>query len=127
MRNLEINKKSYIALNYLGVEEVEDEQGNKTGEKVVKYSKPIPFRTHLSGASGSVYLDSNGVSIEYDKTMVLTLWEFEKLKFTENTVFFIDTKPKYDNDKRPLYDYRVARIRDTLNEVVILLKKVRNN
>lgn len=127
MRNLLINKKSYIALNYLGVEDVVDSLGNKTGEKIVKYSKPIPFKAHLSGASGSVYLDSNGASIEYDKSMVLTLWEYEQLKFTENTVFFIDKKPKYDSEHLPLYDYRVERIRDTLNEVVILLKKVRNN
>ena len=122
-----MNKRHFIALNYLGEQDVVDTQGYKTGEKQIAYSKPIPFNAHLSGASGSTYVDNNGVSIEYDKSMVLTLWEFKKLKFDENTVFFIDKKPKYDDDNRPLYDYRVERIRDTLNEVVLLLKKVRNN
>ena len=127
MRNAKINQKGYYALNYLGKVDVVDSKGYRTGESEISYSDEIPFRTHLSGAMGSSYIDTNGVSIEYDKSMVLTLWEFERLGFDENTVFFIDTKPQYDSENKPLYDYRVARIRDTLNEVVILLKKVRNN
>ena len=127
MRNAKINQKSYVALNYLGKEEVVDKDGYMTGESTIAYSDEIKFATHLSGATGSSYIDSNGVNIEYDKSMVLTLWEFGKLGFNENTVFFIDKKPEYDNENKPLYDYRVARIRDTINEVVILLKKVRND
>lgn len=126
MRNAKINQKTYVALNYCGKRDVVDEKGYKTGESEIAYSDEISFKTHLSGATGSSFIDSNGISIEYDKSMVLTLWEFKKLGFDENSVFFIDTKPKYDSDNQPLYDYRVARIRDTLNEVVILLKKVRN-
>lgn len=127
MRNAKINQKQYVALNYVGKVNVVDVKGYKTGESTIEYSEEIPFKTHLSGAMGSSYIDTNGVNIEYDKSMVLTLWEFKKLGFDENTVFFIDKKPEYDNDNLPLYDYRVERIRDTVNEVVILLKKVRNN
>lgn len=126
MRNLAINKRPFVALNYLGKETIVDGQGYETGESKIIYGAEIEFQTHISGASGSSYIDSNGVSIEYDKSFVLTKYLFEKLAFTENTIFFIDKKPEYDKDNQPLYDYRVARIRDTLNEVVILLKKVRN-
>ena len=126
MRNLEINKRKYYALNYLGKQDVVDTQGYKTGETIIKYSKPIQFNAHLSGAMGSTYIDSNGVNIEYDKSMVLTLWELKQLMFIDNSVFFIDKKPEYNADKQPLYDYRVERIRESLNEVVFLLKKVRN-
>lgn len=127
MRNAKINQKQYVALNYLGKQDVVDSKGYMSGESEIAYSEEIYFKTHLSGAMGSSYIDTNGVNIEYDKSMVLTLWEFKKLGFDENTVFFIDKKPEYDNDNLPLYDYRVERIRDTVNEVVILLKKVRNN
>lgn len=126
MRNLELNKKSFVALNYVGVQDIVDEQGYKTGESKIVYGDEIAFSAHISGASGSSYIDSNGVSIEYDKSFVLTKCKVDELGFTENTVFFIDKKPTYDANNQPLYDYRVERIRDTLNEVVILLKKVRN-
>ena len=126
MRNAKINQKEYIALNYLGKQEHLDSRGYMSGESEIYYSEEIPFKAHLSGAMGSSYIDSNGISIDYDKSMVLTLWEFEKLGFDENTVFFIDKKPEYDSKNLPLYDYRVERIRDTINEVIILLKKVRN-
>ena len=127
MRNLEINKKEFVALNYLGKESIVDSQGKRTGESKVLYGDEIVFKTHISGASGVAVIDSNGISIEYDKSFILTRYLFEKVGFTENTVFFIDKTPEDDANGQPLYDYKVKRIKDTLNEVLILLEKVRNN
>lgn len=127
MRNQKINQKSYYALNFIDVVDVRDNEGNLTGEKRIVYSEPIEFKTHISGASGVSIIDSNGINIDYDKSFLITVGELEKLGFNENTVFFIDTKPSYDKYDHPLYDYKVRRIRDTLNEVLILLQKVRNN
>ena len=126
MRNLKINQRKYVALKYAGEQDVYDEHGFKTGETKVVYGNEIEFEAHISGATGSSYIDSNGVSVEYDKSFVLTKYELEKYGFDENTVFFIDKKPEYDGNYQPLYDYRVKRIKDTVNEVVVLLKKVRN-
>jgi len=126
MRNLIINQKKYIGLNYLGEADKTDESGYKTGEKLVFYGGEIEFRSHISGATGSAVVDNNGVIIEYDKSMVLTRQEVESYGFNENTVFFIDKEPEYDSDNQPLYDYKVKRIKDTVNEVMILLEKVRN-
>ena len=126
MRNLIINQKKYIGLNYLGETDKTDESGYKTGEKLVFYGGEIEFRSHISGATGSAVVDNNGVIIEYDKSMVLTRQEVESYGFNENTVFFIDKEPEYDSDNQPLYDYKVKRIKDTVNEVMILLEKVRN-
>ena len=42
-------------------------------------------------------------------------------------VAFIDKPLTYEKNGYPLYDYRVKRIADTLNEVVIALERVRNN
>ena len=127
MRNLKINQKKYIGLNYLGEIDVVDESGYNTGEKVVVYGGEIEFSAHISGATGSVILDNNGVVIEYDKSMVLTKKQLNDYGFNENSVFFIDKQPEYAENDKPLYDYKVKRIKDTLNEVMILLEKVRNN
>lgn len=127
MRNLKINQKKFVGLNFVRVEDEIDESGYKTGESKIVYGNEITFDAHISGASGRAYVDSNGVSIEYDKTFVLTRDEMNKYHFDENSVFFIDKKPQYDVYGQPLYDYKVSRIKDTINEVMVLLKKVRND
>ncbi len=127
MRNLKINQKTYYGLNYLGETDKTDEQGYKTGEKLVSYGGEIEFKAHISGATGSAIVDNNGIIIEYDKSMVLTKKEMIEYGFNENTVFFIDKEPEYNTDNKPLYDYKVKRIKDTINETLILLEKVRNS
>ena len=126
MRNLKINQKKVIALNYLGEIPYIDDSGYETGEKVVAYGGEMELDTHISGASGMVVIDNNGVVIDYDKSFVITRNEKEKLGIDENTVFFIDKEPQYDSEGQPVYDYKVKRIKDTLNEVMVLLEKVRN-
>lgn len=126
MRNLKINQKKYIGLNFVGEIEYRDAQGNLTGESILSYGDEIEFEGHISGASGSAILENNGVIVEYDKSIVLTKTKFAECGFNENSVFFIDKKPEYDSNDQPLYDYKVKRIKDTLNEVMILLEKVRN-
>jgi len=126
MRNLKKNQKKYVGLNYVGEIEITDARGYMTGEKQLSYGDEIEFYSHISGASGSAVIDNNGIIVEYDKSILLTIDEVKKLGFNENTVFFIDKEPEYDSNDQPLYDYKVKRIKDTLNEVMILLEKVRN-
>lgn len=126
MRNLKINQRKYIGLNFVGEVEHYDAQGYMTGEKTLSYGDEIEFEGHISGASGSAVLDNNGVVIEYDKSIVITKSKFKEYGFDENSVFFIDKETEYDSNDQPLYDYKVKRIKDTLNEVMILLEKVRN-
>ena len=125
MRNLKKNKRQLYVLNFLGEEEVKDSQGNYTGEKIIKYKPKKVFEAHISGARGSSESEVFGVKIDYDKSFILTKSEFAKLGITENSVFFVDIKPKYDNNQNPLYDYRVERIAETINEVAIAITKVR--
>lgn len=121
MRNLLKNQTVIKALNYLGTEAVLDNDGYLTGEKKVKYSPVIVFRGHISGARGVSQVEIFGTDISYDKTIVISKDLFDKLKFNENTVFFIGIKVKFENGT-PLYNYRVSRIAETLNEVVIAVK-----
>lgn len=123
MRNLVKNKKPFYALNYLRNEDVLDEDGNLTGEKTVIYTKAFKVKANISGARGSSQSEIFGTDIRYDKSFVLTTAEFKRLKLTENSVFFIDKKPTYE-DGQPLYDYRVKKIAEVINDVAIAVEKV---
>lgn len=123
MRNLEINKSKLYVLNYKGKVQHKNSAGNLTGETIVEYTKPTMFMGHISSARGSSQVEMFGVDVNYDKSILITKNEFKKLKITENSVFFIDKKPEYE-DLIPMYDYRVIRIAETINEVAIAVKKV---
>lgn len=123
MRNLIINKTKIIVLNYKGEKDVVGDDGYYTGEKTIEYTKPITFMAHISGARGSSQVEIFGTDISYDKTIVLSKSEFDKLKITENSVFFVEKAVSYDGEM-PNYNYRVSRIAQTINEVAIAIKKV---
>ena len=124
MRNQMINETKHYVLNYTGEEKVVDEHGNYTGEITIAYTKPIMFMGHISSARGSSQVEMFGTDIKYDKTLVLSKAKFNKLKITEHSVFFVNTKPTYDGTN-PLYNYRVEKIAETINEVAIALTKER--
>lgn len=124
MRNLIKNKRPIYLVNYKGEENEVDSQGNLTGEKTIKYYPKKLIKVNISGARGSSQSEVFGTETNYDKSFVLSVESFKELGITENSVFFVDIKPKYDGNN-PLYDYRVERIADTLNEVVIAITKVR--
>ena len=123
MRNLKINEKTFYALNYKGVVDVTDGDGNLTGEKSITYSKAFKVHANISGAKGSSQAEIFGTDIRYDKTFMLTSKEFERLKITENTVFFVGITPVYE-DGKPLYNYRVKKIAEVINDVAIAIEKV---
>ena len=126
MRNLKINQSKLYVLNYKGKTKTTDLSGNYTGEETITYDDPIMFMGHVSGARGSSQVEIFGTDVMYDKTVVITKAEFETLKINENSVFFIDKEPIYDATvtTMPLYNYRVSRIAETINEVAIAVKKV---
>lgn len=125
MRNLVINKSTLFVLNYLGQVEILDEHNHKTGETKNRYSKPLEFKASVSGARGSSQIEMFGTEINYDKTIVMSTKLFRGLGITENSVLFVSKKPKFDSSGDPLYDYRVVRIAETINEVAIAISKVR--
>ena len=83
MRNLIINKTKIIVLNYKGEQDVVGSDGYFTGEKTIIYTKPITFMAHISGARGSSQVEMFGTDVSYDKTIVISVSEFNKLKITE--------------------------------------------
>ena len=127
MRSCEKNKRPLIALNYKGKEPYIDKDGYETGEEVITYSKPIKIKANISGAKGNSAVEVFGTNLDYDKVITLSIEKFKEYKLTDNSVFFIDKPLSYEDNGYPLYDYRVKRIAETLNEVVIALERVRNN
>lgn len=125
MRNLAKNKKTMFVLNYVGEADLIVD-GHRTGTKRVLYTNEKEFKGNVSGATGSTYVDNFGISIDYDKIILISVKLFNELGLNENSVLFIDKKPDYDSNNNPLYDYKVVRIKDSLNEVAILVQKVRN-
>lgn len=123
MRNLEKNKSPIRYLNYKSEEKAIDSEGNYTGETIVGYTKPYLIMGHISGARGSSQVEVFGTDIDYDKSILLTKEEFKKTGIDENSIFFIDKEVVFDGTT-PLYNYRVERIAETINEVVIAVKKV---
>ena len=125
MRSCEKNKRPLIALNFVSKEPFVDKDGYETGEEVIKYTKAFGFKANISGAKGNSVVEVFGTNLDYDKVITLSVKEFQRLKLTDHSVFFIDIKPTYEENGYPLYDYRVKRIAETINEVVIALEKVR--
>lgn len=125
MRNLNINKQTLYVLNYQGIVKETDSDGNLTGDTTNSYSEPIKFKASVSGARGNSQSEVYGNNVRYDKTICMSKALFKQLGLSETSVFFVDIEPTFDNSGFPLYDYKVARITQTVNEVVIAISKVR--
>lgn len=127
MRNLAINKKTFYVLNYIGKTENKDVNGFETGEYIIEYSSPIEVKAHISGAKGQAQIEMFGTDLKYDKSIVLSKKLRASIGITENSVLFVDKGVEYDNDQNPLYDYKVIRINETINEVAIAIERVSRN
>ena len=125
MRSCDKNKRPISLLNYLKKEAYVDEDGYETGEEIITYTKAKTICVNISGAKGGSAIEVFGTDLSYDKVFTLSNKYFEALKITDNSVFFVDKKPEYDTNGKPIYDYRVKKISNSINEVVIALEKVR--
>lgn len=127
MRTLNRNKRSVWFSLYLGVQELQDEEGNFTGEYAAEYEAPQKVMANVSPASGKDAIAIFGTDEQYDKVIVAD-WKADVTlgvgQIDENTVWFIDTPPSAD--KPDGYDYIVKRIARSLNSVTIALQKINN-
>lgn len=121
MRALERNKQSFFYLLYDRKEPVTDEDGNETGEETVVYKPAVPFRANVSAATGASQVEQFGSLTGYDKVIVT---DDLACPIDENTVLFLDKKPEYGENGRPLYDYIVKRVAKSLNSVSIAVTRV---
>ena len=64
-----------------------------------------------------------GTDITYDRVIQVNGTNTD---FDDNTVFFIDKEPEYDEDDQPLFDYTAVRVQTTISHTNIAVSKVRS-
>jgi len=142
MRCLKRNMKTFWYCLYESSEDIEDEYGNITGEKVAHYAPAVSMTANISAATGQAQTELFGNLDSYDKVIVT---DNLNCPIDEHTVLFIDKEPEYDEEeteetvegdalygdqtvtkviRRPKYDYIVKRVAKSLNSISIAVRKV---
>lgn len=93
-----------------------DENGNYTGEFDVEYTAPVKTLMNVSGGRGQADVALFGLTQNFSRTAVTqdldTNWNTEMVMWVER-----------DPDTEP-FDYRVAAVARTINQVVLALEEV---
>lgn len=117
MRILERNKQSFYYSIYQGDSEIRDEYGNP----LPKYSEAVPHRASISAAKGYAETELFGTALEYDRVIITDDMD---CPIDEQSILFVDIKPKFDDFKKPLGDYIVKRVARSLNNIAYAISKV---
>lgn len=116
MRTVKRNKRPVAYARYDGVQELTDEYGNLTGEYAVSYTKPVKTLMNVSGGRGQADIALFGLTQTFSRTATTqdldTAW-------STDMVFWVESTPD-DGD----YNYRVAAVSRTVNQVVLALAEV---
>lgn len=116
MKCLKRNKRPFWYALY-GVEtEMQDADGNYTGETSIGYSEPVKAKANISPATGQSNLEMFGNLTDYDRVIVT---DDANIPIDENTVIWIEK----DHLTEP-HDYVVRRVARSLNSVAIAVRKV---
>lgn len=125
MRALKRNMRKCWYCLYLGEQEMQDADGNYTGETAITYSPPIELRANISPATGQSNTEMFGNLTDYDRVIVIS---DTSIQIDENTVFFVDVEPIIEASesgyKAKGYDYIVRRVAKSINSVSIALRKI---
>ena len=116
MRTLKRNKRPVAYAFYAGQSEVVDADGNYTGELEVNYTEPIKTLMNVSGGRGQADIALFGLTQSFSRTATT---EDLDTKWSTDMVFWVETDP----DTEP-FDYRVAAVSRTINQVVLALAEV---
>ena len=125
------------------MQEIQDADGNYTGEYSPEYDAPQKVMVNVSPATGKDAIDIFGTDELYDKVIVVD-WKTSVVysprdydgavgsddsmlgigQIDNNTVWFVDKSPTGDSPDG--YDYIVQRIAQSINGICIALKKINN-
>lgn len=119
MRTVKRNKRPVAYAFYQGTTELTDADGNLTGEYSVQYTEPVKTLMNVSGGRGQADIALFGLTQTFARTATT---EDLDTKWNTETVFWIETDP----DSEP-FDYRVAAVSRTINQVVLALAEVEVN
>lgn len=116
MLTLDRNKQSVWYALYLGVTDVVDSNGYKTGEKTKSYATPVEMRCNVSASRGSAITEGFGVNEDYDRTIVT---HDMTCPISETTRLWVDASLSEP------HDYRVVRVAKSINSITIAISKVK--
>ncbi len=120
MRTVHRDKRPVAYAFYDGVTELTDTEGNYTGEYEVSYTTPVKTLMNVSGGRGQADIALFGLTQTFSRTATT---EDLVTPFNTETVFWVEKDP----DKNEPFDYRVAAVSRTVNQVVIALAEVETN
>ena len=116
MRTVKRNKRPVAYAFYNGVTELKDGNGNYTGEYEVTYTTPVSALMNVSGGRGQADIALFGLTQTFARTATT---EDLETPFNTETVFWIEKDPATEP-----FDYRVAAVSRTINQVVLALAEV---
>ena len=119
MRTSQRDMRPVAYAHYAGVQELQDENWNFTGEYDVSYSEPISTLMNVSGGRGQADISLFGLTDTFSRTATTQDLETE---WDTEMVFWIDADPATEP-----FDYRVVAVSRTINQVVIALAEVETN
>ena len=123
MRSMVRNKSTFYYASYIGETEIQDKDGNATGEYSVSYGNPIKCKGNVSAAQGETQSRQFGESESYDKVIVL---DDRNTPIDEYSLLWVDSLPHLNEDGSTdtPHDYVVRRVAKSLNGVSIAIGKV---
>lgn len=99
------------------MQELQDEQGNFTGEYAPEYSEPVRALMNVSAAKGAADIEMFGMDTPYTHLLVT---EDMTTAFDTESIFWIGSSPTTG----AAHNFRVLRVARSLNHVTLALGEV---
>lgn len=123
LKDLRINQVPFWYQQFMGEEDVLDDDGNLTGETKKVYSNPVMAFARISPNTGQAESNPFGINTDYDKAISTV----QNLPIDEYSRLFIDIEPVINSDgstdTEP--DYRCVVPKKDLQQNVWAIKKIR--
>lgn len=122
MKTLARNKKTLYYALQTGIDSVNDEYGNFSGQYDIKYATPVETQMNISPARGEAILEQFGIQEQYDKVLITDDMD---CPIAEDSVLWLNTVPTIVNGATNTpFDYLVIRVAKSLNNIAIAVRKV---
>lgn len=117
MRNQASNQRTIYHAEYLGIADVFDEYGYRTGDTAPHYSDPEKLRINVSTVKGEAENEAFGLYLDYDRTLFTTNMD---CPIKEGSVIWLGKDPGNGDP----YNYVVKRVADSKNALRYAIKEV---
>ena len=117
MRNQTANQRTLYFANHLGIADVFDDYGYRTGEKADSWTTPEKIRLNVSTVKGEVENDAFGGFLDYSRTLFTTNMD---CPIKEGSRIWISKDPA----KGDPHNYIVVRKADSKNALRYAIKEV---